>query len=150
VDGGVILLVALAVLAAVLLFGLGYVAFSRFVGPDSGRGRKRVPCCYRMSADQDWRRGTLRYDQDDRLDHYGPGGLSLRPEHRWLRSRLDLGIARPMPVEDCPALPRGTPPTGVSCRYGEDTFELALGHEHYTALRSWLESVPPGWNANVA
>nr|MBA2695183.1 DUF2550 family protein [Actinomycetota bacterium] len=22
--------------------------------------------------------------------------------------------------------------------------------EHYTALRSWLEAAPPGWNSNVA
>ena len=31
-----------------------------------------------------------------------------------------------------------------------DTFELALAPAAYTAMRSWLESSPPGFNVNVA
>ncbi len=148
VDGGGILLVAVTLLAALLLMGVGLLAFSRVAGSGAGRGRL-IPCCYRRAADQDWCRGSLRYDQG-RLDHFGPSGFSMRPDHQWLRSRLDLGIARTISSQDCPALPRGVAATAVTCRYGDDSFELALGRQHYTALRSWLESVPPGWNANVA
>lgn len=146
-NGGAITLVLLAFVAALVLFVGGLFLFARFAG---GRGMSiPVPCCFRVNDQEPWRKGTLRYDHD-RLDHYGAGGLSMRPEHRWERSLLDLGLARVEPSPDCPGLPAGMPATTVSCRYGEQTFELALGHQHYTALRSWLESVPPGWNANVA
>lgn len=146
-DRGAIILVAMTVIAACVVLGLGFYAFSRFGG--QGSSRQSVPCCFRMTSEEGWRKGTLRYDLD-RLDHYGPGGLSVRPEHRWLRARLDLGMARRAPAADCEALPRGLVGIQVSCRYGSQTFDLMLGQEHYTALRSWLESVPPGWNANVA
>lgn len=33
---------------------------------------------------------------------------------------------------------------------GTDTFELAMAPAAYTAMRSWLESSPPGFNVNVA
>lgn len=53
--------------------------------------------------------------------------------------------------EDHAQVPWLAPPViAVPCDYAGERFELALGLEHYTALRSWLESVPPGWNANVA
>lgn len=146
-DGDGILLVALAVFAAlaVVLLTTWGTRQRRAAG---GSRLRPVPCCYRASAAQPWRPGRLRYDQD-RLDHFGPGGLSMRPEHRWDRAVLDLGVARTL-TDSCPGLPRGVRATAVTCRYGEDSFELALGHPHYTALRSWLESVPPGWNSNVA
>ena len=32
----------------------------------------------------------------------------------------------------------------------ETSFEIALAQAPYTALRSWLEAVPPGHNVNVA
>lgn len=147
-DTGGLVLIGLTLLAALVLVGVGMLTFSRFAGPSYGRSQS-VPCCYRPGAEESWRKGTLRYDLD-RLDHYGGSALSMRPDHRWLRSRLDLGIARPMDSPSCPALPTGVTGTSVSCRYGEESFELALGHQHYTALRAWLESVPPGWNANVA
>jgi len=38
----------------------------------------------------------------------------------------------------------------VTCHYAEDTFQLALSPAAYTAMRSWLESAPPGFNVNVA
>ena len=38
----------------------------------------------------------------------------------------------------------------VDCRYGTDSFSLALAPSAYTAMRSWLESSPPGFNVNVA
>lgn len=144
-DLGGILLVVMAALGACLLMALGLLAFHRFGSSAAGT----VPCCYRAQGEQTWREGSLRYD-GDRLDHFGPGGLSLRPEHQWLRTRLDLGSARVAGEGECTVLPEGYAAMTVSCRYGDEQFELSLGHEHYTALRSWLESVPPGYNANVA
>lgn len=108
----------------------------------------RVACCYRGNDAAAWREGILRYDHD-RLDHFGSGGFSMRPEHQWDRPRLELGVARALD-EGCPSLRAQGIPTAVTCRYGEESFELAMGRHDYTALRSWLESVPPGWNSNVA
>lgn len=145
-NGGAILLVAMAAVAACLLLGIGLFAFSRFLGQGSYQS---VPCCYRTSGQEAWTKGYLRYDQD-RLDHLGPGGLSSRVEHTWERARLDLGIARPATEGECTTLPAGLQGIKVTCTYGTKTFDLVLGEEHYTALRAWLESVPPGWNVNVA
>lgn len=145
-DSGGILLVVMAALGACLLVSVGFFAFHRFAGAAAAGA---VPCCFRPQGAETWREGALRYD-GDRLDHFGPGGLSLRPEHQWLRTRLDLGPARVAREGECTVLPQGQAAMTVTCRYGEDSFELSMGHEHYTALRSWLESVPPGYNANVA
>ncbi|NUR82003.1 MAG: DUF2550 family protein, partial [Dermatophilaceae bacterium] len=38
----------------------------------------------------------------------------------------------------------------VPCADGDGTFELALQGPAYTALRSWQEAAPPGYNVNVA
>jgi len=147
VDGGGILLVALAVLGACVLLALGLYLFRLMAVPRTSG--QPVPCCYRADGELAWRKGTLRYDSD-RVDHFGPGGLSMRPEHRWLRVHLDLGTARQATGEECEAARIGRRATTVSCRYGDESFELSMGHQHYTALRSWLESVPPGYNVNVA
>lgn len=141
-DTGAILLIALAMLGAVLVMGVGFLLFSRYAG-----AHHAFPCAFRTDESADWRRGQLTYDSG-RLDHYGRGGPFRSPLHRWQRSGLELGIARSQDPSDFPWL--NGPVLAVPCEYGEDRFELALGLEHYTALRSWLESVPPGWNANVA
>lgn len=139
------MLIAMVLVAALILFVGGLFLFTRFAGGASGSG---VVCWIRMPEQRSWSLGRLRYD-DDRLDHYGPGGLAMRPRHQWQRALLDLGQARPAdPAEfGCP-IPPGA--TTVTCRYQGESFELTLSRQHYTALRSWLESVPPGWNANVA
>lgn len=141
-DSGAILLIALAVLAAALVMGVGLFAFSRF--SDSSQC---FPCAYRVHESAVWTHGLLNYDSG-RLDHFGPGGLFREPLHHWQRAALNLGMARP---EDPALVPWLTAPViAVPCVYAGAEFELALGLEHYTALRSWLESVPPGWNVNVA
>jgi hypothetical protein len=38
----------------------------------------------------------------------------------------------------------------VPCADGDKRFELALQGPAYTALRSWQEASPPGYNVNVA
>ncbi|QDO89667.1 DUF2550 family protein [Ornithinimicrobium ciconiae] len=141
-DAGVLVLIALAVLSAALVMGIGLLAFHHFAG-----SARSFPCAYRSGEHEDWSRGLLHYDTG-RLDHYGRGGPFRQPLHKWQRSALDLGIAR---EENPAAFPwLNAPVIAVPCEYADTRFELALGLEHYTGLRSWLESVPPGWNANVA
>lgn len=141
-DSGALVLIALTVMAAALVMGVGMFAFSRL-----GRGALSFPCAYRREQTEPWSRGLLSYDTG-RLDHFGRGGPFRSPLHRWQRSLLELGHAR---VEDPALVPwLDAPVTAVPCVYAGERFELALGRGHYTALRSWLESVPPGWNANVA
>ena len=141
-DSGALVLIALAVLAAALVMGVGLFAFSRLAG-----GTHSFPCAYRREESEPWSRGLLSYDTG-RLDHFGRGGLFASPLLHWQRSALELGHAR---GEDPALVPwLAAPVTAVPCDYAGEHFELALGRQHYTALRSWLESVPPGWNANVA
>jgi len=142
VDTGAILLIVLTVLAAVLVVGIGYLAFSRFSAAAHG-----FPCAYRADASSPWDRGLLCY-KSGRLDHFGRGGPFREPQHHWQRVALNFGIARTIEGDDLPWL--SAPVLAVPCEYVGDRFELALGLEHYTALRAWVESVPPGWNANVA
>ncbi|MFK5633227.1 MULTISPECIES: DUF2550 family protein [unclassified Ornithinimicrobium] len=138
-----IILVLLAALCALVLLGLGLVLFRTF--GDQGTGGAPIPAAYRR-AGEDWRRGTLRFSED-RLALRGPGGLSGGP---WVRGNLDLGMARTVAGRDAAALGRpGLIQVPVS--YGSATFDLALDERHYTALRAWVEAVPPGWrNSPVA
>lgn len=144
-DSGTLILIVLTVLGAAVILAVGYVTFSRFARP--GGSYPPTPCAFRTDDSMSWSKGCLIYDAG-RLDHYGPGGLSREPEHQWRRVILDFGIAAPVDPEQTPWLT--APVIGVPCEYADERFELALGREHYTALRSWLESVPPGWNSNVA
>lgn len=144
-DSGGLILIVLTVLGAALILGVGLFAFSRL--GRRGSGYPPTPCAFRTDASMPWRKGHLIYDAG-RLDHHGPGGLSRAPEHRWRRVILDFGIATTVDPAETPWL--SAPVIGVPCEYADERFELALGREHYTALRSWLESVPPGWNSNVA
>lgn len=141
-DSGAILLIVLTVLAAALVIAVGFVAFARFSVAAQG-----FPCAYRPDASADWRRGLLCYNAG-RLDHFGRGGPFREALHSWQRVGLDFGIARTVDDREVPWLT--APVFAVPCEYAGEEFELALGQEHYTALRAWLESVPPGWNANVA
>lgn len=141
-NSGGLVLIALAVLAAALLVGIAWFVFSRI----SDRSHS-FPCAYREDESAPWSRGLLCYDTG-RLDHFGGGGPRRSPQHRWQRATLELGMARSQDPVAVPWL--AAPVVAVACDYSGERFELALGLEHYTALRSWLESVPPGWNANVA
>lgn len=143
-----IVLLAVVVLAA----ALAVLTWLRVTGRLPGRasGVAPVPCAYRGGAQEEWARGVLRYD-GNRLDHYDRGGMSPRLRHQWSRGSLDLGRARTVPGGEVP-LPggAGTGVVVVDCTDGRHRFELGLGTPHYTALRAWVEAVPPGWNANRA
>lgn len=140
-----LILVLLALVGALVILGVGLLAF-RHLGEQTST-IPPMPAAYRGGdgAAQQWRRGTLRFDED-RLTLKGSGGLSAGP---WLRGNLDLGIAAPADGEDARQIAREGL-IKVPVTYGTAAFELALDEEHYTALRAWVEAVPPGWNASVA
>lgn len=148
----------MAAVGGLVIMGLGLFAFR--VAGERGATCPPMPAAFRAgpaagsaadgtadvtAADLPWRRGTLRFT-DDRLALKGPGGLAAGP---WVRGNLDLGVAGPLGAEDAAALGRGGL-IRVPVSYGTARFELALGEQHYTALRSWVEAVPPGWNSQVA
>ncbi|WP_130011901.1 DUF2550 family protein [Serinicoccus sediminis] len=139
---GALVLVLMAALGAVVILGLGLFAFR--VAAERGSVCPPMPAAYR-DAERAWRCGTLRFT-DDRLSLTGAGGPSLGP---WMRGNLDLGVAGPLDSRDASSL-GGAALIRVPVSYGTARFELALGEQHYTALRSWVEAVPPGWNSQVA
>lgn len=130
-----LVLVLLAVVGALVILGLGLVLFRRFADQDIC---PPMPAAYRRGA-ADWRRGTLRFTED-RLAVRGPGGLSDGP---WMRGDLDLGVASVMGEDAARQLGRRGL-IQVPVRYGTVRFDLALDEQHYTALRAWVEAVPPG------
>lgn len=108
-------------------------------------GRPLMLCAVRTVARPHWRLGLLRFAAD-RLEWYPVVSPSLRPACRWDRWGVDL--AAPAPSRDViPGLPEAV---AVRGRYAGDPFEIALAPSSYTAVRSWLESSPPGFNVNVA
>ena len=138
-----LLLVLMAALGAAVILVLGLLLF-RAAGDRSALAPP-MPAAYRDDATGTWRRGTLRF-VDDRLALKGSGGLAAGP---WMRGNLDLGIARPLAAAEAATLGRSNL-IQVPATYGTSTFELALDEQCYTALRAWVEAVPPGWNSQVA
>ncbi|MDN5768755.1 MAG: DUF2550 domain-containing protein [Humibacillus sp.] len=111
------------------------------------RGLPLTLCGLRESGRRRWRLGHIRFG-DNALEWYSLGGVSLRPRHRWDRQSLMLNVPQKLAADDRIAvLPDAS---GVSASAGNDTFELALQGPAYTALRSWQEAAPPGYNVNVA
>lgn len=137
-----LILVILAALGAVLILGLGLFAFRTF--GEQGALVPPMPAAFRCE-DGAWRRGTLRF-HGDRLDLKGPGGLAAGP---WIRGNLDLGIASALPEEEARLVGREGL-ISVPVTYGTSSFDLALDEQRYTALRAWVEAVPPGWRSPVA
>jgi hypothetical protein len=133
---GTLILVAAVVLAATYL-RRRYIA----------GGLPLTLCAMRAAGTDRWRLGHIRFG-DNALEWFSLGGASLRPRHRWLRQRLLLDAPVHLGVGDgIPVLPDAY---RVPCTDGDDDFELALQGPDYTALRSWQEAAPPGYNVNVA
>lgn len=144
----VTLMVLLGVAAVAVLLAFCWFVFSRYAGAPGGAG-PRIPCGFRGQSDVPWSVGSLHYE-DDLLVHKGRDASSTLTRHRWQRCQLDLGYAEPLRDQHrIQGLPEGMS-LAVQGRYGDTTFDLAMTEEHYTALRSWLEAAPPGWNSNVA
>ena len=111
------------------------------------RGLPLTLCGLREAPGRRWRLGHIRFS-DNALEWYSLGGVSLRPRHRWERQSLMLNVPQRLAADDTIAvLPDAT---GVSASDGKNDFELALQGPAYTALRSWQEASPPGYNVNVA
>lgn len=112
------------------------------------RGKPLTVCALREPADPHWRFGFARYGTTG-LEWFTLGGLSLRPAREWERTVLDIGTGQPLASSERPEIWIPSAWT-VDCCYRHESFELALAQAPYTALRSWLEAVPPGHNVNVA
>ena len=135
------LVAALAATVAVLV-GLTFVRRRTIA-----RGEPLVVCAVREDGASRWNVGLARYGASG-LDWFTLGGMSLRPSRHWQRTRLEIGPPRLLAPEDQLAvLPDAV---AVACRCNDVAFDLALSPGPYTALRSWLEASPPGFNVNVA
>jgi hypothetical protein len=133
---GTLLVIAVVVLATTFL-RRRYIA----------KGLPLTLCGMRRSPSDRWRLGLIRFG-DNALEWYTLGGVSVRPRHRWLRQRLLLDVPELLRGGDSlPLLPGAS---RVPCSDGDSDFELALQGPAYTALRSWQEAAPPGYNVNVA
>lgn len=131
------LLVAAVVVLATTYLRRRYIA----------KGLPLTLCGLRRSESDRWRLGLIRFG-DNALEWYALGGVSVRPKHRWLRQRLLLDA--PEALQGSDAIPLLPDASRVPCSDGDGAFELALQGPAYTALRSWQEAAPPGYNVNVA
>jgi hypothetical protein len=129
----------LAVLLLVLL-ALVWVRRRAIAG-----GKPLMLCALRTEPETPWRLGLLRFNSNT-MDWFSVIGLTLRPACRWERWGVDLAPPGPA-AELIPGLPEAVAVRG-HCR--DDVMEFAMSPASYTALRSWLESSPPGFNVNVA
>lgn len=108
-------------------------------------GAPLMLCALQPHGRSQYRLGLLRFSGSS-LEWYTLIGPSPRSARTWDRTRLELGPPT-LPETTIAGLPEAVT---VDCHYGTDTFSLALAPSAYTAMRSWLESSPPGFNVNVA
>ena len=108
-------------------------------------GAPLMLCALRAPGRSSHKLGLLRFSGGT-LEWFTLVGPSPRPARTWERPRLELGPPRP-PKAPISGLPEAV---SVECHYAGEVFELALAPAAYTAMRSWLESSPPGFNVNVA
>ena len=105
------------------------------------RGKVLTMCGLRSQIGSSWRSGFVRFGEDI-IEWYALGGVSVRPRHTWQRRRLDIGAPIAMnPGEGLDAIHNAV---RVACTHDGESFDLALAEPAYTALRSWVESAPPG------
>lgn len=141
-----LLLIVLAVFAVAMLVCAWFLA-TRYA-PQPGAASRRVPCALR-AGHRGWSVGTLSYEADRLVYRTRTSGLRHRERH-WQRAGLEVGIGKALDGAEVGARWRDREAVVVACTYGDESFELAISEGRYTALRSWVEAVPPGWNANVS
>ncbi len=133
------------VVGTLLLLALATLSFIYFRRRALSKDSPLMLCALRTDAHGHWRLGLLRFGGSS-LKWFTLIGPSMRPKRTWQRPHLDL--ESPQPAREVIA---GLPDAvTVECHHGGDDFELALAPSSYTAMRSWLESAPPGFNVNVA
>ncbi|WP_374970073.1 DUF2550 family protein [Terrabacter sp. BE26] len=135
-------LIGTLLMAAVVVLATTYLR-RRYIA----KGLPLTLCGLRRPGTDRWRLGLIRFG-DNALEWYTLGGVSLRPKRRWLRQRLLLDA--PVPLQGAESIPLLPGASRVPCSDGDDRFDLALQAPAYTALRSWQEASPPGYNVNVA
>ena len=124
------------------LFALAYIFVRRRL---LASGAPLMLCALKAHGRSQYRLGLLRFSGTT-LEWFTLIGPSPRSARTWDRTRLELGSPG-LPEAAIAGLPEAVT---VDCHYGSDTFSLALAPSAYTAMRSWLESSPPGFNVNVA
>ncbi len=130
------------ILIAVVVLGVTF-ARRRYIA----RGLPLTLCGLRTTPGARWRLGLIRFG-DNALEWHTLGGVSLRPAHLWQRQELLIDAPRPLVGDEAiPLLPGALL---VPARELGQPFQLALQGPAYTALRSWQEAAPPGYNVNVA
>ena len=101
-------------------------------------------CAFRTPTAKAWRLGLLRFGPEA-LEWFTFAGLTLRPSRSWRRSSVRMGVAQP--TRDL--IPGISDPVRVSAEADGAPFELAMARGSHTAMRSWMESAPPGYGVNI-
>ncbi|HEU5144845.1 MAG TPA: DUF2550 family protein [Dermatophilaceae bacterium] len=135
------------VIGTLLVLVLGFLGATWFRRRYIARGLQLTICGTRPTGAVRWRMGLIRFG-DNALEWYSLGGVSLRPRHLWPRQALHLEA--PVLLVGRDAIPVLPDAYRVHASVRGETFELALQASAYTALRSWQEAAPPGYNVNVA
>lgn len=103
-------------------------------------------CAVRHPGALRWRLGLLRLGDND-LAWFSVSGVTRRPSLSWPRRDLEISTPLDETVEVAGLeAPVAVTVTGTGGRLAD----LALDRQIYFALRSWLESAPPGRGVNVA
>lgn len=130
-------------LLAITFLLLAFVWLRRRYVADGG---PLLLCALRTEADPRWRLGLVRL-HGSRLEWFSVVGPSFTAAYSWRRQDLDLGAPEPL-EEQVPGLPADA--VSVTGRCGALPCGLAFSPPSCMAVRAWLESSPPGFNANVA
>lgn len=135
VTGVVLLAAVIGALAAVL----SVWARQRVIS-----AHRPVMLCALRAPGSAWRLGFMHL-APDALDWYAAIGFTLRPNRSWPRPLLHVGSPQEIPETG------GEPDQVlVTVGIGDDSVDLALARDVYFAMRSWVESPPPGQHVNVA
>lgn len=129
-------------LAVLAVLALAYIFVRRRL---LSSGAPLMLCALRLPGRSSYRLGLLRFSGST-LEWFTLIGPSPRPLRSWDRPGLELGPPE-VPTEAISGLPEAVT---VQCHYEGEEFRIALASAAYPAMRSWLESSPPGFNVNVA
>ena len=136
--------IVLVVVLVLVLLGIAAVFVRRRA---IARGTTLTLCGLRSDGSVRWRLGLARLGGTE-LEWFALVGATLRPAQTWTRGGLDL--AAPVVLQGLDRIDLLPDAVGVQCSHEGDEFDLALQPPAYTALRSWLESAPPGSRRDVA
>lgn len=103
------------------------------------------PGAIRLPGSPRWRLGLLRLGAQD-LEWFSVAGLRTRPTISWSREGLEIST----PAQDLVSIPGLDAACRLTLSRGSGhLIDLAVEPKLYPAVRSWLESAPPGQNVNV-